>query len=674
MYRALTAISLLIFLSSGFSFSQEPKIEWGKVPLEDLQMTSFPDDSNATAVILYDYGESKFNGDLDIVFQRYLRIKILNKKGYRLGTQSITLFTYDHTEMLSDLDAVTYSLDENNEIVKTELDNSDVFEEEPADKYTSYKFTMPALKPGCVIDIRYKIISTSIYFLQDWIFQWDEPVIWSEYKAIIPQAIIYAFVTSGFEPWYIQNIIQVQQVFRGKANGYLGANPVECNQYRWVVHRARALRDEPYITTISDYENRLQSQLASYSFLNFGTKRVLEDWKTVLKTLLDLNSFEDKIEVTGDVEDLTSEITKGLTTPEEKLDTIYSWITKSIVWNKEQRVFADQDVDDVIEYKKGNSAEITFLLLSMLKSAGIDGDPVILSTRGNGKIQDLYPIVSQFNLTIARVVIGSRTYYIDATNPLRPLGVMPEKILNVKGLVVKPGEPQWVFLSSPEADSEKTIVNLTLNDDGSLTSEIETAYGKYQSLSIRKKLNDESETELVKDLLKTKSQGLDIDSVKIFNKEDINSPLIMKAWISSTEYSQQGGDRLYLNPNLVHRIADNPFKDREREFPVDYAYPSTETIVTNIKIPKDYELNEKYDDKHYVISNKLSYKRVAQVTGSHVQIICRIDIRESRIKPSYYKRLKYFYSEMIAAESEMLVFRLKENQSQNTNNASKQGQ
>jgi hypothetical protein len=58
---------LLPFLITFFSsqviniYSQEIPIKWGEIPIADLQMTSFPADSNASAVILCDFGESKLN-------------------------------------------------------------------------------------------------------------------------------------------------------------------------------------------------------------------------------------------------------------------------------------------------------------------------------------------------------------------------------------------------------------------------------------------------------------------------------------------------------------------------------------------------------------------------------------------------------------------------------------
>ncbi len=454
MSRSFFTIFFLLIIAAAIN-AQEAPIEWGEVPMEDLLMTTFPGDSNASAIILCDYGVSKLDNDINIIFTRYLRIKILNEKGYKLGTHSISIYTKDDAEYLDDLEAVTYKMDESGEIIENELDDDNIFEEEVSDTRTHYKFTMPALSPGCVIDIKYTIIENNLTYLRDWTFQWEEPVVWSEYRVIMPRQISYAFVSIGYEPWAIQENTEVTQAFMGNAAAYLGRNIVTCNQYRWVVKNIPALKDVPYITTLSDYQNSIQAQLAGYAIRGFGTRQVLQDWNTVIKELLDNKYYGDVIDVTGDVDDLTAEIIKGLSSPKEKLEAIYNWVSKSIVWDGKQRVFADNEVDDVLEYKKGNSADITFLLLSMLQSAGIDGEPMILSTRGNGKIQDIYPIVSQFNLTIARVKLGSETYFIDATDPLRPLGQLPEKILNVRALVIKEGPLEWQDIRSDAVDDEK---------------------------------------------------------------------------------------------------------------------------------------------------------------------------------------------------------------------------
>ncbi|MGA9292499.1 MAG: DUF3857 domain-containing protein [Ignavibacteriaceae bacterium] len=182
---------LIIFICAGFLYSQEPPIKWGEIPQVDLEMKSYPKDTNATAVILCDYGESDIDDDFNIIFDRILRVKILNRNGYKWGTLSIVLNTKDHLEDISNIEGVTYNLDDNGKIAATELDNDDIFEEKIDDDHTGYKFTLPNLKPGCIIEVKYKIISRSIYFIQSWTFQHDEPVEWSEYRVFFPPNIVY---------------------------------------------------------------------------------------------------------------------------------------------------------------------------------------------------------------------------------------------------------------------------------------------------------------------------------------------------------------------------------------------------------------------------------------------------------------------------------------------------
>jgi hypothetical protein len=660
MYRFILFCKAITFLIIPNIFSQDPPIEWEEIPLADLQMTAFSDDSNASAVILCDFGESKLNDDIEIIHNRHLRIKILNENGYKWGTHSIYLYTGKNGELLDDLEAITYSLNENGEIVETELDDDDIFKEEVTDKRVKYTFTMPALKPGCIVDIKYKITAESLWFIRDWTFQKDEPVLWSEYRLIYPKNISFAIVNLGYEPWAINDYKEVNQIFRGAAAAHLG-NMVSCHYYRMVVKNAPALRDEPYITTIADYANRVDIQLAGYTFLRTGTQRVLTDWKTLVNELLDHKYFGNKIDP-GDVEELTESIIKDIHSPEEKMKVIYDWITSSIVWSGKERMFAEYDVDDVIEYKKGNSADITFLLISMLKSAGLIADPVILSTRSNGLVQDLYPIISQFDYILARVTIGTKTFFIDATDPLRPIDLLPVKVLNVKCLVIKEDNPEWVFLASQKGNFDKTLINIILNADGTLSANIEEQFGEYKSLSLRRDINGKSDIDFAKEIFEAESSGFIIDSVTTIGKDSINLPLRIQAGISSTNYSQQGGDFIYFNPNMIHRLTDNPFKSKERKFPIDYAYPRGQITITNLTIPPGYELKEKYENKIINLGNSASFRRVMELNGNIIQIMSKMEIKESEIKPTYYKQLKEFYARVIASYSEMLVFGIIEKQ------------
>lgn len=647
----------LYFLLDASSSAQKPPIEWSEISMKDLMMTSYPPDTNATAVVLCDYGETCFDDKTDLEYNRHLRVKILTPAGYDWATHSVVIYTKKGLEWISDIEGITYSLDEKNEIIETELDDDDVFEEEIDEERTQYKFTLPALKPGCIIEIRYKINSSSMWFIKDWKFQHDEPVVWSEYRIRYPRCIAYACVTRGFEAWAVNEVEEVTQAFRGEAVALFGDGLVKCTQHRWAVKNVPALRDEPFITTIDDYINQVEIQLAGYSFLHTGKQEVLSTWKKLIDELLDNDSFYGKIDDGGEIEELAKNITKDLNSPEEKMKAIYNWVAKSIVWNKEEWIYAEQDADDVIEFKKGNSAEITFLLLSLLKSAGIAADPVILSTRDHGRIQSLYPIIFQFNYVIAQAQIGSRIYYLDATNPLRPYDLIPFKVLNVQGLIIRKGGPEWITVSSGKANTRESILNLNIDQEGLIKTDIEELYSDYKALNIRDDFEDQEESDVIKELYGSEASGLTVDSFSIGAKDSIDFPLKIKSRVSSENYCLKSGDIFYFNPLIIHRLKENPFKSAVRNFPIDYGYPSSYTMIENITIPENYELKETLSDKNFNLSPNIgSYTRHVQVDSNLIRVLYKFEIKQSVINSKFYEQLKSFYARIVASQGEQFVF------------------
>ncbi len=144
LFSIVLSFSLVLFTNQ--VFAQDPPIEYGEVPLEDLLMKSYPADTNASALILCDYGDVHIDNDLNLVFDRITRIKIFNKKGYDWATRKIGI--YPEHEDMDELEATTYFLNEDSVMDDQELDDDDIFEEKVNDNYTIYKFTLPSLQSG----------------------------------------------------------------------------------------------------------------------------------------------------------------------------------------------------------------------------------------------------------------------------------------------------------------------------------------------------------------------------------------------------------------------------------------------------------------------------------------------------------------------------------------------
>ncbi len=65
----------------------------------------------------------------------------------------------------------------------------------------------------------------------------------------------------------------------------------------------------------------------------------------------------------------------------------------------------------------------------MLIHAGLAAQPVILSTRDNGFVYSMEPLLSRYNYVIDRVTIDSVMYYLDASEPWLDSGGFPSGVI-----------------------------------------------------------------------------------------------------------------------------------------------------------------------------------------------------------------------------------------------------
>lgn len=638
--------------------AQEPPIKWGDIPRADIEMTSFPLDTNASALILCDYGESSLDNDLNVIFKRHIRIKIFNQKGYKWANHSVVLYTENKTEFIEEIEGVTYSLDAQGKIIKSELDEDEIYEERIDKERTAFKFTLPSLKPGCVIEIKYRINSEQWWFMRDWDFQHDEPVRWSEYRIKCPMSIQYAIMSLGYEQYTIQELIETTQVFGGEAASFFHETIVDCNYYRWALKDAPAIRDEQFVSTVEDYKNKIVVQLSAYAYPG-GVKRVLNDWKTLVNDLVEHEHFGELIDDTRAVKKLCNEITVNCKTDIEKVEAVYDWVTQSIVCTETDECFGDQEPDDVLENKKGNNADITFLFLSLMKCLKIEADPVILSTRDHGKIHEIYPMVTQFNYVMARVLIDSQFILMDPTDPFRSMDILPFRVLNTKGLIIKEDTAEWTSITSNKFDNEAAQAKITINSDGTITGFIEAIYTDYAALFFREKFKDMSPAEIATNAFYIEKYGLQADSINITGLDSIKEKVLVKIWFTSSGYAQKNGDLIYINPFLINRMTENPLKSRDRKFPIDFGLRSNSKTIYTYIIPDDFEIKENVSNKTISPAGAITYDRRVQVEGNQIQIADKIDIKELEIKPKFYQNTRQFYSRVIDAQSEQIVLQRK---------------
>jgi hypothetical protein len=628
------------------------KAEWGDVSREHLELDAHPSDSNATAIILSDVGETRFRRNGELRFERTRRIKLLTESAYdEYGTVKLSYVHDDMMQRVKNVDGHTFILNDDGEVERFELDGDDVYEEEVDDTHGRVTFTLPNLKPGAIIEYRYEIRSKNPIFLNAWNFQHGEPTLYSEYVAEAPENLDYAVIAKSSPQFDTKETHSV--------NTHVGPGV----EYVWIATEVPALRAEPFMTTLEDHRASVQFQLRGIR--NPNTNRyqpILTSWTEVAEGLMGSLEFGRNLTRHQYVRRYTEKVIgdAGADTDEEKIEAIYDFVAARMSWTKEdERFVIDRQLDDVLKEQSGTTAEINMLLCSMLMHADIDARPVLISTRDHGQVMPLYPFLSQFNALVVGIPGADETTFLDATDPNRPAGLLPTRALNGQGWMVHESEPTWIPIPPTGADQRTSLVSATLSADGTLSGSVNVSDQSYRALDGRHALDESDADAFVADDV-FEGRDAEISEAEVENLDAIDKPLKTKASFEMPAYAQVAGDFLYVNPVLIGRQSENVLKSPTRQFPVNYGYPRMETYTLTLQIPEGYEVKEAPKNTRVRLGEKQGdFIRMTQASGDRVMMRMTFMIRQPVFAAEQYDMLRNFYKEIVSAHAQPLVLQRK---------------
>src|SRR5690606_950374 len=274
-------------------------------------------------------------------------------------------------------------------------------------------------------------------------------------------------------------------------------------------------------------------------------------------------------------------------------------------WNKFYGKYSEEGIKKAMEKRSGNVADINLSLVASLNAAGLEADAVILSTRDNGLINKLYPVMSDFNYVIAKLDLDGTTYFLDATDPMLPFGLLPLRCINDQGRVMSIDKPsEWIDLKASQKRSSVYSLNLTLRGDGKIAGTVQHYSLGYEAFNKRKKIKEfNSIDEYVEDMDERMSK-IRILSHNIQNLDSLQSPLGELYEVELDAFDEIDKDRFHFNPFFMDRMDENPFKLDERSYPVDMGAPSDSRVVLVMSFPEEYEILSMPENKGLGLPNK----------------------------------------------------------------------
>ncbi len=630
---------LTILIVSLFAYSHPAMAQkWGKVSRDVLAITSIPEDPEADAVILFDVGEIKITPQFDLLFKRHLRTKILTEQGLKYADISIRFW---HEDKIQRLKAHTILPDGK----KVKLKKKDVFEKRDR-SWKQKVFAIPGAEVGAVIEYTYEKYSKYITFLQPWYFQNREFTKVNKLTVTSPLGLYYSMFFTNF---YGNDPSPAKEEF-------ISPDGIVVKEFTWTVENLPAIRQEPYMTTPKDYLAAIYFQLHTYQspYHNVTYIKTWDDLAGVVR-----KRYRPFLEDDNGLKELVLELLPEAENDRQKAQILYTYVKNSIETTPYRGLLSDQlkPPHQVVKDKKGSAVEKNLLLINLLKRAGLEAYPLLISTRNHGRFHDRWPQLQQLNHAIAGLRLGKSPYSLDTGDKYCPFGMLSPNDLSHKGLLVT--DQNGLVIDIPmhkKVNMRHASTSATLTQEGDLICQTVLKFEGYRGMSERSKLSRKKEKDYIKEILEDRFSDVTIDTFKITGIDEIDTPLEARIDYRVHNYAQVVGDMVYLTPALIHRLQSNPFKREKRSFPVEFSYSRVYEEKVNLTIPENYQTLETPISLRK-LSRDLYFTSVCQADSNLVKFQRHFTLNKVFYDPTEYPALRDTYEQIVNSDQGQIVLK-----------------
>lgn len=659
-------ITLLLFIITLTITAQE--VKFGKVSAAEINEQFHPLDSTANAAYLYKYRKTYYDYNQTegfiVITEIHERIKIYNKEGLDYANRSISYYKPESggKEKVSSIKGYTFNI-KDGKIIKEKLSKNQIFDEKKSKFYSQKKIAMPAATVGSVIDLKYEIRSPFIYNIEDVKFQYAIPVKKYFTKIQIPEYFVFRKNSKGYYH------IPLKKSFSDKSIKFTSSNRRQyattsfqssTTNYKTIdnsftTNNVPALNNnEPFVGSIKNYRGGISYELSSVQYPNSSIEYFNTTWEDVSKTIYKSSNFGGELSKTSYFKKDLPVLLENTSNDYEKLGAVFQHVKSKVKWNKYYSMYTDQGVRKAYKEGVGNVADINLMLTAMLREAGLNANPVLVSSINNGT--PLFPTKKGFDYVISIVEFPDNSYVLlDATERYSTPNVLPFRVLNWNGRkVTKDGNSSWVTLTPKKHALLDQKLYTKITPENTIEGLQKTTFKNFYALNYRSENNKLKEEVVITNL--EEKHGIEIDEFKVINDKTLGKPVSRTIKFTRDDLIEEINGKLYINPLLYLATTENPFKSEERKFPVNFVTPWLDKNFVYITIPEGYKVEFLPETLAIGLPDNLGvFKFIVKQSGNKISAQSIMQFNNALIAPQYYSTLKKFYADLVAKQAEKII-------------------
>lgn len=631
----LTFLFLLISLSL-----QAQKIKFGKVSADDLKLEACSFEPDAGAVVLSDVGNAYLTFSPTVgaqyVYSRHVRIKIFNSSAYDEADISIPVYVgdVDGYYSLDQLKAHTLISTNGKDVEKIPVEKNQIFEEYTTERWKNIKFAFPAVDDNCIIEYKYRIVSSSLLAVSNWQMQGNIPTRYSTFSCEIPNFINSQVNITGQSA----SLVKMTESTQTRSD-------VLMNSYTFEAENIPGLTYEKYGTSLRNFATQARIVLMSVSVPGQTTRFLDGNYDEMNEQWLRYERMSILGKKKGFLEDAAATIPDG----DSELETIHNVVSalqKNALYNDIIDVYPNLYVREIFNGKPANSAAMNMALIMLLQHKGIDAQPLLTSTRDFFRPHPVYPSSSEFNQLLTVITLANgKHYFVNAVSPLNNGDIRPEDI-NKLGWKLADPRGELIDLEKEVKASIFAKTTYTLEDGAiNCSSEVTTNH-----LGVHL-VTDGATIDQAKFAEQLKSSFDNVESVEVDGPSNRT-----KATITFAKENVADKQTIYIDPLYFGLLDFDVFKPEFRASPIDFPYQNSIVNTIEFMVPDGYKIESLPESVQLMNPDKtVKCTLMASAAENKISINLRMKISKNFFLPLEYADLRSFMNHIDGKLKEKIV-------------------
>ena len=400
----------------------------------------------------------------------------------------------------------------------------------------------------------------------------------------------------------------------------------------------------------NNYKTGIKAELNS-TLINNVFKSYATTWEDIRKRLYEHDDFGLQLNREGVVKNLLPAEIKDLPTL-QKADAVLKFVQKNYTWNNEDEVFTDKGVKNLVSTKIGNTAEINLLLTMLLRSVGINADPVVMSTVNRGFLLSYNPSITQLNYVISSFVDNNKIYLLDGAYKHSEINMIAPKALNYYGLIMGKKDVKQIDIFYPDVSKTLLTVDANLNSDGTIDGRFSDRDTKLYAMVVNERyVNDKDKfAKSYKDEYKFSLSNM---KHSLLDNNDFETVFDF----SADTFVDAIGSKLVFNPLLFLYAQNHEFKqDTERKAPLEFYSPNDRVKKVTITLPEGYAFENLPKSKKFrTEDNALQYTYLVTQNGNKLTVETTTQIDDSVFPKEYYPAFTQIFDNITKQEAQVVT-------------------